>query len=695
MTVKDPAAIKRDLFVSGFGAILTSLCGWLLWGSPLGDAWVNASYDYLFRFSTRGVTNEVVLILMDNEAYDHFHQNRGQPWSRMLHAELLRKLAADGSALVVLDTFLRQPRSAEEDQALAEALKEQRAVALMAEQARVTHITLAGARATLPCEPFLSAAGGHWGVAGLDPDLDGVVRRHWPFPAPGPYPSLPRTAALLAGAPPGGGEGERWLRYYGQNGAWLELSYRFALASPKEFFRDKIVFIGCRPKTTVADGEPDEFATPYTRWTGENVGGVEIQIVAFLNLMNGDWLRRPAAWVEACLLLVSGLAFGAGLCQLRRGAACVLGLTGGLLVMVGAAWWSHQTNYWFPWLVVSGGEVPLALGWALLRLGQGGESIGIQKKAAVGNTPADVTGGVTKHAEVDVPPETPDYELVNPPFGHGAYGKVWLVRNAVGEWQALKAVYRAKFDDAGPYEREFSGIKRYKPISDKHPGLLRVDFVSRKRPESFYYVMELGDPLLPGWERDPSTYRPRDLASERGRRPGRRLPINECVRIGACAGVGFSSPARFDAPGHQTPEHYLRSGTTEAGGRGAHLGDRRARWNGNVRRHPGVPAAATRTPRHSPSRRVCAGHGALCALHRAESGCVSRDFRHAGRGRQFDSLSRVERGDSARLSTRALGAIRGCQRTSEGLGTPPSHNGGLRTRAAARPPGRPAPGSIG
>ncbi len=532
MTVKDPAAIKRDLFVSGFGAILTSLCGWLLWGSPLGDAWVNASYDYLFRFSTRGVTNEVVLILMDNEAYDHFHQNRGQPWSRMLHAELLRKLAADGSALVVLDTFLRQPRSAEEDQALAEALKEQRAVALMAEQARVTHITLAGARATLPCEPFLSAAGGHWGVAWLDPDLDGVVRRHWPFPAPGPYPSLPRTAALLAGAPPGGGEGERWLRYYGQNGAWLELSYRFALASPKEFFRDKIVFIGCRPKTTVADGEPDEFATPYTRWTGENVGGVEIQIVAFLNLMNGDWLRRPAAWVEACLLLVSGLAFGAGLCQLRRGAACVLGLTGGLLVMVGAAWWSHQTNYWFPWLVVSGGEVPLALGWALLRLGQGGESIGIQKKAAVGNTPADVTGGVTKHAEVDVPPETPDYELVNPPFGHGAYGKVWLVRNAVGEWQALKAVYRAKFDDAGPYEREFSGIKRYKPISDKHPGLLRVDFVSRKRPESFYYVMELGDPLLPGWERDPSTYRPRDLASERGRRPGRRLPINECVRIG-------------------------------------------------------------------------------------------------------------------------------------------------------------------
>ncbi len=543
--MKDQARSKRGLLISSTGAVLTVLCGLLLWEAPFGDAWVNASYDYLFRFGSRAVTNEVVLVLMDNEAYDHFHQTRGQPWSRTLHAELLRKLAADGSALVVLDSFLRQPRNLEEDEALAGALRQQRRVVLMAEQARVTHTTLVGARATPPCEPFLSAAGGNWGVAWLDPDLDGVVRRHWPFPSPGPYPSLAWAAAQLAGAQLGEGQGERWLRYYGQNGAGLALSYRFALGRPAGFFRDKIVFVGTRPKTTVPDGEQDEFETPYSRWTGESVGGVEIQIVAFLNLMNGDWLRRPAGWVELCVLLVSGSALGAGLCRVRRRTACGVGVLAGLLVMLGAASWSHLTDYWFPWLVVAGGQVPLALGWALLRPGEVRTKDAVKdpvmRKAAVLETPKPVDGAVTKGSGAEELPETPDYELINPPFGHGAYGKVWLARNAIGEWQALKAVYLAKFGDAGPYEREFNGIRRYKPVSDKHPSLLRVDFVSRKRAGYFYYVMELGDPLVAGWERDPTGYKPCDLASERARSPGRRLPVRECLRIG----VALSSALDF------------------------------------------------------------------------------------------------------------------------------------------------------
>lgn len=62
-------------------------------------------------------------------------------------------------------------------------------------------------------------------------------------------------------------------------------------------------------------------------------------------------------------------------------------------------------------------------------------------------------------------PDAPDYELIDPPFGEGAYGKVWLARNAVGQWQALKAVYQANFgENADPYEREFRGINRYNLI---------------------------------------------------------------------------------------------------------------------------------------------------------------------------------------------------------------------------------------
>ncbi len=131
-------------------------------------------------------------------------------------------------------------------------------------------------------------------------------------------------------------------------------------------------------------------------------------------------------------------------------------------------------------------------------------------------------------------PEAPDYDLTTPPFGEGGFGKVWLARNAIGQWQALKAVYQSKFGTkTGPYEAEFKGIKRYKPISDRHPGLLRVDFVSRKKREGyFYYVMELGDGLVEGWQQNPSAYRPRDLSTVREQAPDKRLPVIECVRIG-------------------------------------------------------------------------------------------------------------------------------------------------------------------
>ena len=514
------------------GAALTVICGLVLWKSSLGDAWVNTSYDYLFRFGSHPVTNKVVVILMDNEAYDHFHQTRGQPWDRALDARLLNRLADDGSSIVVLDLFLWQPHRQAEDEALAAALRRQRCIVLAAGQAEVTHPTLAGAHPTLPSEPFLSAAGTNWGVAWLDPDLDSIVRRHWPFPAPGPYPSLSRTTARLAGGQLDDDPREQWLRYYGRYGAWTRLSYRFALTQPADYFRDRIVFIGTEPKTTVVDGENDKFCTPYTRWTGKTVGGVEILITAFLNLMKGDWLRRPAWWSEAFVLVSAGTLLGWAFCRTGPVLVGVLAVGVFLATALGAVSWSYYTNYWFPWFVIAGGQVPCALLWAL-----GTQRIGAQAPATVTTMASSVVQTVEPVAAVGPAkelPDIPDYELVNPPFGRGACGKVWLARNAIGQWQALKVVYLANFDGhVDSYEREFNGIKRYKPISDQHPGLLRVDFVSRmKRAGYFYYVMELGDGLDPGWEREPSTYKPRDLVNERRRYQGLKVPARECVRIG-------------------------------------------------------------------------------------------------------------------------------------------------------------------
>lgn len=514
--MKFSAVIQKWFVKPAIGAALAALCGLLLWASDLGEPWVNASYDYLFRFGARPVTNKVVTVLMDEEALGHFHQVR-RSWSRDLHKTLLNRLSQDGCPVVVFDTHLKEPKDPAEDEALAEAMERHGQVVLMSKQAdsefRKAGQKLDSVRVIPPAERFLKAARTN-GVAKLDWASDGIVRHHWPFPSPSSHPSLPWVAAQLAGASLDSTPQERWLRYYGKDGQWESLPYHIALTQPTGFFSGKIVFIGYKPETSLPDGEEDEFSTPYTRWTSESSGGVEIQVAAFLNLLNQEWLQRPAKGVERTVLIACGLLLG-GLCRLRPLVAFGVAIGVALVVMLGAVSWSYFTNLWFPWLIVAGGQVPCGLVWALA--------------ASRIRAPAVQVPPPTK-----VVPDAPDYELISPPFGEGAYGKVWLVRNAIGQWQALKAVYLDKFgNNTEPFDRELRGIERYKPVSDKHPGLLRVDFISRRRPEGyFYYVMELGDAQTPGWEKTPATYKPRDLASVRAQANRNRLPVRECVRIG-------------------------------------------------------------------------------------------------------------------------------------------------------------------
>ena len=61
--------------------------------------------------------------MMDNEAFAEFRQDRGRPWDRGLHARLLNRLADDGCALVVFDSFFRQPRPPASDEALGRAMR--------------------------------------------------------------------------------------------------------------------------------------------------------------------------------------------------------------------------------------------------------------------------------------------------------------------------------------------------------------------------------------------------------------------------------------------------------------------------------------------------------------------------------------------------------------------------------------------
>ena len=129
-------------------------------------------------------------------------------------------------------------------------------------------------------------------------------------------------------------------------------------------------------------------------------------------------------------------------------------------------------------------------------------------------------------------PLIPEHELLSP-IASGAYGQVWLARNRLGVYRAVKIVHRASFDHGRPFEREFAGIKAFEPISRSHEGLVDLLQVGRDDAAgSFYYIMELADDLngtaLAASSID--SYTPRTLASELKRRG--RFSFEECVRVG-------------------------------------------------------------------------------------------------------------------------------------------------------------------
>lgn len=136
------------------------------------------------------------------------------------------------------------------------------------------------------------------------------------------------------------------------------------------------------------------------------------------------------------------------------------------------------------------------------------------------------------------PPPVPDHTLIRC-IGEGACGEVWLARNALGTLRAVKIVYRARFKEDRPYEREFDGILKYEPFSRTHEGLVHVLHVGRNdEVQCFYYVMELADPEGSTRGSEPSSeialpsvedYRPRTLRSEQARRG--RLPTIESAQI--------------------------------------------------------------------------------------------------------------------------------------------------------------------
>ena len=91
----------------------------------------------------------------------------------------------------------------------------------------------------------------------------------------------------------------------------------------------------------------------------KSVPGVETHATAFLNLARGEWLKRPAWWIEALglasIAVVLGYAFA--LCVPgRRGLAVGAVILTALLAVA----FFLSCYVWFPWLDVAVVQVPVA-----------------------------------------------------------------------------------------------------------------------------------------------------------------------------------------------------------------------------------------------------------------------------------------------------------------------------------------------
>src|SRR4029077_20339570 len=72
----------------------------------------------------------------------------------------------------------------------------------------------------------------------------------------------------------------------------------------------------------------------------------------------------------------------------------------------------------------------------------------------------------------------PDHELLRL-IGRGSYGEVWLARNTLGTFRAVKVVHENSFRHKQPFEREFNGVRKFEPLSRSHDGLMDVLQVGR------------------------------------------------------------------------------------------------------------------------------------------------------------------------------------------------------------------------
>ncbi len=336
------------------GLSMGVLSYWLLWAGWFTQPSAQMRDSLLNSYPVSGI---ITLVSVDDASLAAY--GRWDSWPRMLHADLIERLVADGARVIVFD-FLFEAETTD-DAALGQAMMVAgnvvQPVLGFGDGIRDKPGEIQYERFFYP-EPQLLAAGTAVGHTNILHDDDGYIRQ-LPLIAAADgkqYPSLAISALqtylgleseslppivgnrlnILGREIPVSDFSEMLIYYAGPPEAQGEsifrtVSYKDALAGdvPPEVFKDKIVLIGM-----TATAEPDRYLTPVSN--GRPMYGIEILANVIESIWSGRFIIRPGGLVQLVILMIFGLVTGLFCARPWSGLGIALGL--GMAFFVAAIW---------------------------------------------------------------------------------------------------------------------------------------------------------------------------------------------------------------------------------------------------------------------------------------------------------------------------------------------------------------------
>ncbi len=266
--------------------------------------WDNLLYDAQLSFWSRTVSDDIIIIAIDDESLDKIGR---WPWPRSIHAQLINQLESESPRVIGLDVIFSEAdvNNPQSDHLLAAAMKASARVVLPVFMTRQSINSYPIEALPLPELASQAAALGHVHLA---ISADGIARKVYLKEGIGKPHWYHYSLALLSvshGVELKSDELSEhaqkqyspmvWSRedpflipYAGPPGHFKQIGYSQVLAGqyPKDLFRDKIVLIG-----STAEGLGDVAPTPLSA-KGGSMPGIEIIANIVDSLINDLRIRQ-------------------------------------------------------------------------------------------------------------------------------------------------------------------------------------------------------------------------------------------------------------------------------------------------------------------------------------------------------------------------------------------------------------------